>query len=329
MIWGPPAALALALLAFLTLPWPVRFLWSDPGTTSFMRYRAWEARLRGEPLELRHEWVPLENISKHLVRAVVLAEDGRFREHGGVDWLALAEEVRYDGAPPFSLLDPGDLGALGRAARYYWGHRDEVRGRSTITQQLAKNLYFTPDRSLTRKAGELVVAKRLEWFLSKDRILELYLNTVELGPGIFGAEAAARAYFGTSADALTPYQAASLAATLPHPLTSNPERRPGRMAWRRGLILARMAGGSSDLSPVPVAPEIPEVPAPEPEPRPAPAAGGGAPPLLPRDTAAPPADTSRVPDTSRAQPDTVRPDSARRDTLRRDTLRDASRVPGR
>src|SRR5690606_4877443 len=119
---------------------------------------------------------------------------------------------------------------------------EKIRGRSTITQQLAKNLYFSDNRSLIRKLEELIVAKRLEWFLSKDRILELYLNVAEFGPGIFGVEAAAQHYFGVPAAKLSRYQAASLAATLPHPLTSNPARNPGRMAWRRDMILRRMGG---------------------------------------------------------------------------------------
>jgi len=126
--------------------------------------------------------------------------------------------------------------------RYVSAHRHQIKGRSTITQQLAKNLYFTPKRSFVRKIDEAVVAKRLEWFLSKDRILELYLNTVELGPGIFGVGAAARYYFDEPVQALDRFQAASLAATLPHPLTSNPAHRPGRMAWRRNLILERLLG---------------------------------------------------------------------------------------
>ena len=269
--WGVPSALVLTLLAYLALPWPVRLRWSDPETTSFMRYRVREAKARGETLELRRDWLPRDEISPNLVRAIVLAEDGRFEEHGGVDWLALAEEVRYDGEEPFSWFDRADVEALARSARYYLEHRDEVRGRSTITQQLAKNLYYTPDRSLSRKVAEFFVAQRLEWFLTKDRILELYLNTVELGPGIFGVEAAAQEYFGTSARDLSRYQAASLAGTLPHPLTSNPAHRPSRMAWRRDRILDRMSGGGGDLSPIPEAPEIPEIPAsvmeslPEPE----------------------------------------------------------------
>jgi penicillin-binding protein 1A len=196
----------------------------------------------------------LDEIPAAVVRAVIDAEDGRFREHHGVDWVALGEELEYAGEPPFSWFDPGDLKALWGAVRYGWTHRTDVRGRSTITQQLAKNLYFTPDRSLGRKAAETVVAWRLEWFLSKDRILEMYLNSVELGSGIFGVEAAAQAYFGTSVRRLGAWEAASLAATLPHPLTSNPAHRPGRMAWRRDLIFRRLTGSSGSASPIPPAP---------------------------------------------------------------------------
>jgi monofunctional glycosyltransferase len=280
---GVALALVAGFLVWLFLPWPVTLRWRDPGTTPLMRERVREATARGDSLELRHQRVPLARISPAVVRAVITAEDGRFREHAGVDWQALAEEVGYDGAPPFSLLDPHDLRALGRALLRTFTHREELRGRSTITQQLAKNLYFTPERSLTRKVAELFVAQRLEWLLSKDRILELYLNTVELGPGIFGVEAAARHYFGVGASDLTRYQAATLAATLPHPLTSNPERAPGRMAWRRDLILRYMDGGGGM--------RVPEAP----------------PELVPPDPFAPPASDSTPPDTVLS--DTVPPDT--------------------
>jgi monofunctional biosynthetic peptidoglycan transglycosylase len=205
-----------------------------------MRHQLREARERGDSLPLRYDPVPLARMSSSLASAVLTAEDGRFREHGGVDWVALGEEVSYDGDGPFSPLDPDDWAALRRALEYGFAHRDELRGRSTITQQLAKNLYFTPERSLPRKVAELFVAQRLEWILSKDRILELYLNVAEFGPGIFGAEAAARHYFNRSAADLTMDQAAALAGTLPHPLTSNPAYRPSRMNWRKAIILQRM-----------------------------------------------------------------------------------------
>ena len=254
---------ALPVVVLASLPWPWLLRWVDPPATAFMIYREREARRAGEEFALVQDWVPLEDLPEDLVRAVLVSEDDRFREHGGVDWKALAEEVHWSGDEEFRWRDAADRAALREAARYYWAHRTEIKGRSTLTQQLAKNLYFTPDRSLVRKAGEFVVALRLERFVGKDRILEIYLNTAELGPGIFGVGAAARAYFEVPAQKLTRFQAASLAATLPHPLTSNPRTRPGRMAWRRDLILDRLAGRSV------VIPREPEaVPAPELEPPP-------------------------------------------------------------
>lgn len=296
-----PRLAALALLAgflvWLFLPWPLTLRWRDPGTTPLMRERVRAAAERGEAFELRREWVPLARISPSMVRAAITAEDGRFREHRGVDWQALAEELGYEGDADFSLLDVDDLRATFEAVRHAFENRGELRGRSTITQQVAKNLYFTPERSLPRKVAELFVAQRLEWLLDKDRILEIYLNTAELGPGIFGVEAAARHYFGVGASDLSRHQAASLAATLPHPLTSNPEQSPGRMAWRRDLILRYMNGGGG----VPIPDRPPEIVPPDPlRPEPPPDTGSAAPDTVP-DTDTVPADT--VP------PDTVPPDT--------------------
>jgi monofunctional glycosyltransferase len=300
----PLALVGAALFYWLSLPWPILLRWRDPGTTAFMERRIAEARPDGEELELHHEWVPLDDMASSLRRAVVVAEDGNFERHQGIDWGALAEELHYEGDDDFSPLDPSDLRAALGAIRYYVANRAEVRGRSTITQQLAKNLYFSSDRSLFRKFDEFIVARRLERFLSKDRILELYLNVAEWGPGIFGAEAAAQVYFDEPAADLSRWQAASLAATLPHPLTSNPNHRPGRMAWRRDLILARM-GGSGPVRTVPLAaePEAVEIEVPE-----------IAPPTLGRDTA----DTAVAspPDTVVPPTDTLRPPP---DTIRRDT----------
>jgi monofunctional biosynthetic peptidoglycan transglycosylase len=238
----PLALLGAAWFYWLLLPWPALLLWIEPDRTSFMLMRAAEARGADEPFELQHRWVPLDSISPRLRRAVIAAEDQRFAEHHGIDWNALREEFRYRGDDDFSLFDRDDLRALRRSLTFYFRNRDRIKGRSTITQQLAKNLYFGSDRSVLRKLEEFVVARRLELFLGKDRILELYLNLAEWGPGVFGAEAAARHYFRRSAAALTRDQAASLAATLPHPLTSNPKYRPGRMNWRKSLILRRMGG---------------------------------------------------------------------------------------
>jgi monofunctional biosynthetic peptidoglycan transglycosylase len=255
----PLAVMSAAWFYFATLPWPVLLTLRDPGSTAVMRQRVDEARDRGETLELRQEWVPLDQISKRLQRAVVVAEDGKFYDHDGIDWDALREEFRYRGDDDFSWFSGEDRSALLGSLRYYRENRDKVRGRSTITQQLAKNLYFSTDRSALRKFDEMIVTKRLERFLSKDRILELYLNLVEFGPGIFGAQAAAQHYFDRDADALSADQAAQLAATLPHPLSSNPKTRPGRMNWRKNMILARM-GGSGTVQTVPLDPNDPPDP---------------------------------------------------------------------
>lgn len=252
----PLAALGASWGFFLFLPWPVLLPFRNPRNTSFMEQRVEQSRARGEPLRIRQNWQPLGHISRNLRRAVLVAEDARFYDHRGIDWLALREEIHYRGDAEFSWFDGQDLRALGGALNYYRAHRDRVRGRSTLTQQLAKNLYFSEQRSLARKVGEFVVARRLEWFLSKDRILEVYLNVVEWGPGVFGADAAARYFFGQSARNLSADQAAALAATLPHPLTSNPKQRPGRMAWRKRLILARM-GVQGPVQTVPLDSTVP------------------------------------------------------------------------
>ena len=242
---------------YVVIPFPWTLRTSNPDRTALMEQRIDEARAAGDRLEITQEWRTLDEISATLVRAVIVAEDYRFRLHDGVDWVSVAEEVRWTGDDSFSWLSPSDVGALRHAVAYAWANRHDLRGRSTITQQLAKNLYFGTDRTLARKAMELVVAARLERRLGKDRILELYLNVVEWGPGVFGAEAAARRYFGRSAASLSLDEAAALAATLPHPLTSNPAYRPSRMLWRKDLILQRL----DPTSGIPTAP----LPLPEPE----------------------------------------------------------------
>ncbi|OLD46911.1 MAG: hypothetical protein AUI48_06155 [Chloroflexi bacterium 13_1_40CM_2_68_14] len=164
---------------------------------------------------------------------VIIAEDSRFKTHHGIDFVELR-----------------DAWAAG-------GHR----GASTITQQLAKNLYLSPSRSIFRKLKEAVTAVRLEVALSKDRIMILYLDNAELGPGVWGMNAASDAYFGVPAAKLSDAQAAALAATLPQPRTSNPAYRPGRMLARRDLILARYYGGKTPVPPISEdsIPEIPEI----------------------------------------------------------------------
>jgi monofunctional glycosyltransferase len=180
----------------------------------------------------------LREVSPLLQRMVIIGEDSRFRTHHGIDPAEIADALQLDrGAGPWATL----------AA--VWRRRDRLRGASTITQQLAKNLYLSPSRSPLRKAKEAVTALRLELALPKDRILEMYLGVVELGPGVWGVDAASRRYFGVSPAQLDELQAAALAATLPHPRTSNPAFRPERMLARRDLILARYHGGNVYIPP--------------------------------------------------------------------------------
>src|SRR5439155_22073535 len=173
----------------------------------------------------------LESISPVLQRMVIIAEDSRFRSHVGIDLAEIADALGVDAAHGF-------WSAVGAA----WRHRDRLRGASTITQQLAKNLYLSSSRNPIRKVKDVVTALQLELALSKDRILELYLNVAEWGPGIWGIDAASRAYFGVPASRLSAEQGAQLAATLPHPRTSNPTFRTERTLERRNLILARYRG---------------------------------------------------------------------------------------
>lgn len=255
LLFLPPTCVYLWLLF---LPWPLTLRWRNPGHTAFMEVRLREAEEAGDTLPIQQSWVTLEEISPNLRRAVLTAEDDRFYSHHGIDWRALAEEVSYQGDTTFSWWKAEDRRHLREALAYGWSHRGGIKGRSTLTQQLAKNLYFSPERSLTRKVAEALVARRLEFFLPKDRILEIYLNVAEWGPGVFGAEAAARTYFGRRAADLTLEQAAALAATLPHPLTSNPSYRPAGMEWRKDHLLIRLRGPQPPPPPPVEVPLLPD-----------------------------------------------------------------------
>ena len=235
------AAVAFAIIAYVYLTLPdVRVLATvNPSSTAFMRLRAEEAADQGRTLRHVHRWVPYSRISKNLVRAVLVAEDSAFWDHEGVD----LEQIRQ------SIQINMERGAA-------------VRGASTITQQLAKNLYLSPSRDPLRKLRELIIARRLEAALPKARILEIYLNVIEWGDGVWGAEAAARTYFGVPASALGRAQAALLAGAIINPRVLNPARPPARLAARQRLILGRM-GGVEPPPPVPTPPvqtdlEMPE-----------------------------------------------------------------------
>jgi monofunctional biosynthetic peptidoglycan transglycosylase len=210
-------AFALLVYSYLTLPDVRGLATTDPETTAFMELRASEARAQGaEPRKL-HKWVSYSRISPHLKRAVLVAEDAAFWEHDGVDYVELQKSIEND-----------------------WARGQRPRGASTITQQLAKNLYLSPSRNPVRKLRELIIARRLEAALEKARIFELYLNLIEWGDGIYGVEAAAHEYFGTSAAALGPSESALLAGAIINPRLLNPSRPTPRLLRRQQIILGRM-----------------------------------------------------------------------------------------
>ena len=217
-------AVAGAAYVVLGLPSPseVRALAAtNPQTTALMRQRAEEARRAGRTPRRVQTWVPLGRVSRHLIRAVLASEDQKFFGHDGVDWQAIQKSMDEDRKK-------------GRFAR----------GGSTITQQLAKNLFFTTSKSLTRKLRELVAARWMEQDLSKRRILELYLNVIEWGDGIYGAEAAARRWYGKSASDVGEEEAAGLAAMIPNPRRINPSVSPARFARAKRRVMWLMQGGA-------------------------------------------------------------------------------------
>lgn len=199
----------LWLLAVLML---VGARWIDPPTTAVHMQRRLQAWVHGKPYHERYWFVPLSQISPEFQHAVIAAEDARFYQHHGFDWHAIRIDAEED-------MEGG-----------------RVRGASTLTQQLVKNLFFGTGRSVLRKAAEFTLVPVAELVLGKRRILELYLNEVEWGPGIYGAEAAARNYYRTSAGKIDREKGARLAAILPSPL----RRRPASMNHYSGLILERM-----------------------------------------------------------------------------------------
>jgi len=232
---------------YLTLP-DVRVLaTTNPETTAFIEIRRDEAHDAGKSFTLRRRWVPYNRISNHLKRAVIVAEDSAFFEHEGLDYQQIRESIED------SLEDGGAM-----------------RGASTITQQLAKNLYLSESRNPTRKLKELIITRRLETALSKRRIFEIYLNSIEWGDGIFGCEAAARAYFGKSCADLGPAEAAMMAGAIINPRVHSPAKPTRRLLRRQQIILGRMGRATPPAdapAPAPAAP-APEAAAPPPSPPP-------------------------------------------------------------
>ena len=214
LFWGLILSIAYLLFEYLSLPY-VRYLKTqNPKQTALMQQRIREHKLKAKPYKIYQVWIPYSKISPALCHSVVKAEDIGFWSNDGFE---------YD--------------AMKRALKKDWDEGQFVHGASTITQQLAKNLFLSTTKTFTRKIKEAILTKRLTKELTKKRILELYLNEVEFGDGIFGCEAASRIYFNKSCSDLTPMEAAMLAATLPQPLSVNPKTNTQRLR-NRALLLS-------------------------------------------------------------------------------------------
>jgi len=230
------AALALELFFVLRI---ATMAVLNPESTTFQRSEAW-AQITGDgTLRWRQQWVPYTQISSHLKRAVIASEDDGFVNHEGVDWNAI-EKAWERNAKAEAQITKAQARTPDKPVR-----APKIRGGSTITQQLAKNLLLSGERTLVRKGQEFVLTLALEQFLSKERILEIYLNNVEWGNGIFGAEAAARHYFRKSAAQLAPHEAARLAVMLPAPKRFEKMPNSAYLSGRTRTILGRM--GNAEL----------------------------------------------------------------------------------
>ncbi len=208
------------VVELLTIPFIgiARLNTRNPGETALMRQRIDEAEGEGKALKITQHWIPLSQLPRHVIDAVIVAEDGTFYTHGGIDWFEVQESIEKN-------LDEWRV----------------ARGASTITQQLAKNLYLSTSKDPIRKVKELLITILLERMLSKRRILELYLNVIEWGRGIFGIDAASRVYFGKSASALTLDEAARLAAVIPSPLRHRPDRDSRYVLYRTRIVMNRLS----------------------------------------------------------------------------------------
>lgn len=208
--------------SYLTLPDVRGLARTNPTTTAFMELRKEEAAQDGRTLAIRHRWVPYTQISADLRRAVIVTEDAAFFDHDGIDLAEVKASMERN-----------------------WEEGRFTRGASTITQQLAKNLYLSPSRNPLRKLREVFITRRLEASLTKRRILEIYLNVIEWGDGIFGVDAAARIYFGKTAATLSREEAALLAGAIINPRVHNPGKPTRRLLRRQQIVLRRMGPNAS------------------------------------------------------------------------------------
>lgn len=199
------------------LGWVLFWSWANPGTTKFMEIRLLELREKKPDAVLKKTWVPYDKISINLKRAIIASEDAKFVDHEGFDWEGIQKAMEKN-------QKKGRL----------------VAGGSTITQQLAKNLFLTPDKSYFRKLEEAIITLMIETCWSKRRIFEVYLNVIEWGNGVFGAEAAARHYFNSSAAQLGSEQSARLAGMVPNPRYYDKNRGAPGLAKKTSIILGRM-----------------------------------------------------------------------------------------
>jgi monofunctional biosynthetic peptidoglycan transglycosylase len=213
----------LALIVFFgarlyfTLPDVTGLKTNNPKTTALMELRKEQAEKNGKKLKIERIWISFKEIPQLLKNTVRIAEDAGFYWHKGIDYEELKEAIKKD-----------------------IQERKFVRGGSTITQQLAKNLYLSTEKSLSRKIKEYLIAKRLEKALSKDRIFELYLNVIELGPGIFGVQAASNLYFDHSVEELNLEEIVRLTAIIPRPLQTDPNGKSGWLLWRGRWLLHKL-----------------------------------------------------------------------------------------
>lgn len=205
------------IVAYFSTPDVSMLKSKNPSTTAFIEFKKKEALAEGEKFVFQQRWISLKEVPELLIRTIILAEDASFWVHEGIDWYEVKQSIKKD-----------------------WEEGEFARGGSTITQQLAKNLYLSPKKTIYRKIREWFIAKELENKLKKSRILELYLNVIELGRGVFGIAAASQKYFGKEPNELELSEMVRLAAIIPDPLSLSPNYPSSGLKWRSRIILKRL-----------------------------------------------------------------------------------------